>query len=282
MRKRNAYVPDTEENKNKIREMVEAGEYISDIALKFNVARDTMKKFILYNKLPMPASVLYKKYTFTEEQRNCIALLLKRGCSLTMIGSIMNVDKSVIGRIIKQYNIFKEIDNSLKKFPLCVGVYKSFIDDYMNKNQCNLETANIEYQKWLNEELGKLKQYAVNTKSQRFGPPPVDITEYILKNHNQKSVIEISQDLKIPEQRIRHYSRLLGVTCHAYGIKTKIPDTEEFNEDIANPMLSPMQLSFKYHISDTILRRIRKERFGNKINMFNSYLKKSTAEIKFE
>ena len=282
MRKKHNKILPTEENIKRVSQLIKEKKYLTDIAKEYDVARDTVKKFILENKISMPSSVTYKKYDFTEGQIQCISTLLKRGCSLTLIGSLLNVDRSVVGRIVKENNISKDRDFNLKEFPLSIGAYTKFINKCIEIEHLNKSEADTKFQEWVNEELRNIECYAVKKKSQRFNLPPQEVLEYIQKNHTKKSVYQISSDLNIPEQRIRHYSRILGVKCHAYNTKITLPTTKEFEEDFKNPYFSTTALSAKYHIGYHVLQKARKEKFGNFNSMMNSYLNKSSAEIKFE
>lgn len=280
MRKKSGKIELTDENIKKITKMVSDKKYLTEIAEEFDVVRDTVKKFLIDNNIDLPSSVANKKYDFSNEQIEFVQDVLFEGLPIRQIANLLNVDRSVITRVIKENNLSKQKDPN-KVCLLNPGEYRRFLKLKMNEGN-NLEKSNALFRERLQPLLNRARTLSIKNKSQKFDLPDQKDIDYILNNHLNKNVHQMMEDLKYSEDKVRYLCGFLGVKVYASTRKIEEPKTSEFREDISNPSLSNAYLGKKYKVSSSVIKRWRTEKFGTFKTMVDTWRNKSVSEIEFE
>jgi very-short-patch-repair endonuclease len=215
------------------------------------------------------------------EQLNRIQELAGAGETLSSIAIYIGKDRCCVKRILKNYNIElkpsiknksgKRYDWNAYKLRKLKDMYLS--EDYGIEDICKyFETSESTIVK-------KAKELGLSKVPKKFFSN-YEI-EYLKENAGKKTLKEMSVELKKNDWVIGKKLTELGITVRL-GKKVLPPDTEEFENDLKDPRLSNVDLAEKYGIHYSTIRKWRKEKYPDSKLMINTWLHKSSNEIKFE
>lgn len=217
----------------------------------------------------------------TQQQLNKIEYLAKQGKAMTQIAEELCFDRSVIKRILKEYDIklkpssinkkgkaFEWTSHKLRELKLMYKSEDFGFDDIVEYFQVSKNTIS---KKAKELKLVKVKKRFFNKEEEKW-----------LKEHSEEYTLkELSEILNKNDWVIGKFLTSIGITKRR-GKSFIMPNTEEFKNDIKNPAYSHSYLGRKYNVSECTIKNWRKKLFGNFKTMVNTYLCKTTLELDFE
>lgn len=223
-----------------------------------------------------------KKVIPTTQQIKMLESMGAEGASIRQMAAALGRDRSVVKRIIAEYNIYvapHQKDDDMKKRSYWgetkINKLKQFytselysIDDIcsyfkmsklcITNKAADLNLVKTPYKEYSKEEL-----------------------DYIKEHSSSNSLKAISEYLGRPQWSVAQKLADIGVGSLIHRIRIR-PNTIEFDEDLGNPALSHAVVARKYNVGVSTIVKWRKETFGSWKRLVDTYLCKSTAEIDFE
>lgn len=263
-------------NKQKILKCINEGLTLTQTANELNIPKSTLSKFC--KKENIQFKVIGKfKIKFSDENIEDIKYFFETGCSAGMLSLLLNVNKYVIERVIKE-NSLKKVNNT---FILNANGRKDFVKDKralpleqinnLYVNECNKimdKIDNIKNNIFKNQYYDKYRAYDLNQEQ----------LEYLKLNFDKKSFKDIAKEIDsniTAVTRAIYSNRLFYYT----GYKKRLIITDEsFEEDIANKNMSSNMLAEKYNASVNYISKERKRRFGIFKNIYNPMVSRTNIE----
>lgn len=238
------------------------------------------------------------KYIPTEEEINKLKEMASEGLTLTNMSEYINHTRECVKRILSEYNIElkpspenrsgRKYDWSTHKLRLLKEMYLSE-DVLLSEIASILETSSSTVLKQAKRMgLNKIKVKPELYKDRMTGRKIIssNLTEeedkYLRDNVTKKSLAKIADDLKKPRWVIQKYCRRHKIEERFKHYKIPIPSNKEDLDMVKNPAYSDAYIARKLEISSGAVRRWRKELFGNRKCMVDTFLNKTNAEIDLE
>ena len=236
------------------------------------------------------------KRILSSEEMEIFKRMANDGTTKQAIANALNIDRSTVDRILKQFGIElkKTKENQKgKKLVLTDLQIEKLKDMYSDQNfslkdiaeyfQCSIGTINkVAIQMGLKKE--RYYKSVLTKEDEDF------IIEAI---NNHISIKEISQKIKHCDEIVKKFiseKNLLYPGQYYYENEdkkitkdlSKALQNKDFEKAIKNPAYSNAYLSRKYYHAPGTIARWRKILFGNYKRMVDTYLCKSTSEMDFE
>ena len=227
-----------------------------------------------------------KKFIPTQQQLNKINKLANEGKAMTHIAEEMCLDRSVIKRMLTEYNIElkpSSMNKKGKKFEWTSTKLRELKAMYKSED-FDLNDITEYFQISESTIVKKAKELKLNKTNKRFFSKE---EEKWLKEHSEEYTLkELSEKLGKNNWVIGKFLTSIGILKRkgksGGGSVCCMPQTDEFKEDIKNPAYSHTYLARKYKVSDCTIRNWRKKLFGDFKTMVNTYLCKTSLELDFE
>lgn len=268
----------TEKELQKIRDMASKGCARTHIAEELCMDRSTIYRILKEYDIELKPSALNKKGSKIkwnlEKENRFREMYADPNIKLDDIVNEFGISKksvSVKARdlgIEKEVKIFEWTSHKLRILKEC---YKS--EDYTVQDVADLIDATEPIVRNKAKELGLSKQ-----KFKNYTP---DEEQWMIDNKDTISIEDMAIKLCRSESAIKLKLKKLGAIVSVSRRKA-MPETDEFKQDIGNPMLSNAVLARKYKVSDTTISSWRKRLFGSFKTMVDTWRCKSTAEMDLE
>lgn len=224
------------------------------------------------------------KFVPTEDQLFNIRKMAEDGQTRSVIASYLKVDRCVLPRLFRDYDIVL-IDSSINKKG------RKYEWDKEKEEQLKMLYASKEYNlidvaTYFDCSLKTVTNKAVEMKLSKV--PSIEITpgevEYFKRYHKEKSIEEMAKERRMQQYGVMYRLNKIGLTDKPpIYVNRTMPTTEEFWSDYINPNMSHTDVGRKYGIDRTTIGKWRRQDFGEEFKvMINTWLHKSEPEIIFE
>lgn len=270
----------TEEDLLQIQEMLLQGKTTKEIGEIYGFCKATISRALQKHNLQHLITTKVK-YEISDEQLEYIKTLSEQGAGYKVISALLQVNEYVIRRAINE--------NSIKKNTNNIFIYSQRGKAKFRKENPNLRGDDLEqaYQNEIDKLIEKSKNFSFASKqvyAQKFtvNDWTKEEIEYLNNNVKFESIRNIAKKLNRSENDVYRTMKLNGILTPISKKRIQQPTTEEFKEDLANPLKSVVELARKYKVSCQTIKNWRTEKFGDFKTLNNRWLRKSEAEIEFE
>lgn len=278
----------TEEQLQEFKRMADAGNTKMEIGTHFGFSLEVVGRIAKENKIVFQSGMPFQRRVLTDEQMEVFKQMADEGETIKAISNRLNLTRDIVYRIIKQFNIkikptpknsrrkgYNWTDEKIQKLKEMYDSPDIKFRDIVLCFKCAPATISNKAR-----QLGLVKRRAYE---KLFTEEEI---EYLKKNIGLKSMNEICLHLNRCDETIEKKISELGLINSyrfwASGIKSQMPDSDEFYNDIGNPSLSHAFLGRKYNVNGGTVSKWRQKLFGSFKVMRDTYLCKSTAEMDFE
>lgn len=224
------------------------------------------------------------KIIFSKEQILNIKELANNGLTRTEIAKKMNVNRTTIARVFKEFNIEltkTSLNKKGKKYEWTDSKIKELIT-MCNSKEYNLLDIATHFECSLKTITNKTSELNISKKES------IEITKgdikYFKDNYETKTIEEMSKERRLNEYGIMKKLFKIGLNTKPPKYSNRnMPSTVDFWNDYINPNMSHTDVGRKYGIDRTTIGKWRRKDFGNDFKvMINTWLHKSDPEIVFE
>lgn len=221
-----------------------------------------------------------KLITLTDEQLLTIKQMAFNGATITEISNVLNLNRNKIKRTIQKHNFVHNRKTH-------VGAKVAWTDDMIAKLKVMYASDKIKIEDMvksfnLSESVIVKKAKELNLIKNRVIPITHLSSEeqsYIRNNIEILSLSEIANNLKRKRDTIQRFVITEGLIYKTN--KYPMPTSEEFANDIGNPMYSNAALGRIYGYTDLVIKKWREELFGDFQTMIDTYRCMTVPEIDF-
>ena len=215
------------------------------------------------------------KINLTSEQLELVKELAKKGETKVNIATAVGCSRTVIYRILKEFDIQLAESNRNKK-----GSKKTWTIEQENKLKelyGSEEYSLIDIAVYFNTSLKTItnKGKELNLVKKRALEITKGDVEYYQNNIETKSISEMAKERRLDEYGVTKKLQLLGLKEGAVKYKNrKMPEGEEFWKDYINPRLTNAEIGDKWNLNSKTVGKWRRQDFGKnfrtKVNRFIS------------
>lgn len=270
----------TEDDLLQIQEMLLQGKTTKEIGEVFGFSKATISRALKKHGL-LHLITTKIKYEISDEQIEYIKLLSEQGAGFKVIAALLQVNEYVIRRAMNENSIKKNADN--------IFIYSQRGKAKFRKENPHLRGEVLEqaYQYEVDKLIEKSKEFSFSSRqvyAQKFAVDDwtKEEIEYLNDNIRFESIPNIANKLNRSENDVYRTMKLNGIFTPISKKRIQQPTTDEFKEDLGNPLKSPNELAKKYSVSAQTIKNWRKDAYGDFKTLNNRWLKKSSAEIEFE
>lgn len=236
---------------------------------------------------------------FTKSDISAVKMMAKMGYTIVDMAKELNVNRSVIYRLIKENDIEMTMNSKNK-----VGKKYDWTPEKIEKlkqmyasDEYSLEDIYTFFQTSESTIVKKAKDLQIKKTPKAFFSK--EILEYLEKNNNVLTTTEMAVHLKMnPWTVVKQLKKMgiynkeknnqlalkksrnsIGSNWYKKEIYFKSP---EFVLDLGNPMYSHTYIARKYDLAVSAVKKWRIEKYGSWKGMVDTYLCKSSSEMEFE
>lgn len=224
-----------------------------------------------------------KKIIITNEQIEKVKEMALKGETKVNMAKILNVDRSIIYKIIAQNDI--KITKSTANNQ---GVKYNWTEEKISKlkemyssDKYNLTDIVKSFELSEGAIVKKARELGIKKVLKKFLSD--ENIKFILDNVGKMSNFDIAAKLNVSDEVVSQQINKHGLKQTFNGKRTPLPNNNpKLLEDIGNPAYSDTYLSKTYNYGPSIIKRWRKELYGNRKRMIDTFLNKTSAEMDFE
>ena len=223
------------------------------------------------------------KIFFNKSQIELIRKMAFEGETKVNMAKAINRNRSVVDRILKEYNIplmpskcnkkGKKFEWTEERITLLKEMYNS--DSY---NLIDIANKLGTSYKTVSAKATKLKLKKVRAREITDG----DI-EYFNKYYKVKTIEQMCEDRRISEFGVNKKLKLLGLKNGPVKYANRnMPENDDFWKDYINPRMSGAEIADKWNLNRTTVNKWRRQDFGKHYgNKINRYVQTSGPERQF-
>lgn len=268
----------TEQELQKIRTMASQGCARTHIAEELCMDRSTIYRILSeYNIELKPSPVNKKGSKINWNKKNTekfIEMYANANVTLDDICNEFGISKKSVSVKARDLCLEKEVKHfkwTSHKIRILKECYKS--EDFTISDIAQLIDTT--------EPIVYSKAKELNLSKQRYKNYAEEEIDWLCENKDKLTIKEMAEYLNRSENAIRFKLVKLGESVRI-SRRIAMPDTEDFKQDIGDPMLSNAVLARKYGVCDTTINKWRKRLYGDFKTMVDTWRCKTTAELDME